>query len=105
MNKMRLRFKRLFKEDNRGVALILSIIVVSVLFIFTSFLVRKVVTNTLTVGRAEDEQTGYALAKEGILYAVNQLNTSNEATDWTPGTYSKYKLEIHKDEIPSGGGG
>jgi len=105
MNKMRLRFKRLFKEDNRGVALILSIIVVSVLFIFTSFLVRRVVTNTLTVGRAEDEQTSYTLAKEGILYAVNQLNTSNEATDWTPGTYSKYKLEIHKDEIPSGGGG
>jgi len=97
---MLLRIKRLFKEHNRGVALILSIIVVSVLFIFTSFLVRRVVTNTLMVGRTKDELTNYALAKEGILYAVNQLNTSNEATDW-PGKDDKdwYEYDIdHSSE-------
>ncbi len=65
---------------NQGTAIILSLIIVTVLFILTSFLIRKVVTNTMMVRKAGEEQEGYALAKQGILYALDRLNTW-EGTD------------------------
>jgi len=89
---------------NEGVAMILSLVIVSVLFIFTSFLIRSVVTNTKIIRKAEEEETGYALAKAGILYAINQLNTSEgfpppyhppyEPTEW-PGNsdWNDYNLD------------
>ncbi len=62
--------------ENRGTAILLSLIIVTVLFILTSFLIRKVVTNTMMVRKAKEEQESYPLAKQGILYALDQLNTS-----------------------------
>jgi len=71
--------------ENRGTAIILSLIIVTVLFILTSFLIRKVVTNTMMVRKAGEEQEGYALAKQGILYAVDRLNTWDGADpDYDP---------------------
>ena len=67
-------------KKNHGTAIILSLVIVSVLFILTSFLVRTVVTNTTMVEKTGDEQESYALAKEGILYALDKLNTW-EGTD------------------------
>jgi hypothetical protein len=78
-------------KNNQGTAIILSLLIVSVLFILTSFLVRKVLTNTTMVEKTGEEQKSYALAKQGILYALDQLNTSEgyspkyDPTDW-PGT-------------------
>ncbi|MEA1964412.1 MAG: hypothetical protein U9O41_04695, partial [Candidatus Aerophobetes bacterium] len=88
MDTVLLKIKRLFKENSQGAALIMAIVVVSVLFIFTSFLVRRVITNTVMVEKARDEQTSYASAKKGILYAVDRLNNSPgtspnyDSTDW-----------------------
>jgi len=78
-------------KNNQGTAIILSLVIVSVLFILTSFLVRKVVTNTTMVEKAGEEQKSYALAKQGILHALDKLNTWDgiepdyDPTDWLNG--------------------
>jgi len=112
MKKIRERYK-LLKRD-QGTAIILSLVIVSVLFILTSFLVRKVLTNTTMVEKTGKEQESYALAKQGILYAVDQLNTAEgyDPTDWTPNEveqgnwsdYSNYSLMVYKDHIPTSSG-
>jgi len=93
-------------KNNQGTAIILSLLIVSVLFILTSFLVRKVVTNTTMVAKTGEEQESYALAKQGILYALDKLNTWDGAdpdydpTDW-PETGNKNWIELdlnNKDE-------
>ena len=112
---------KLIKENN-GTAIILMLVVVSVLFIFTSFLVRKVIINTTMVEKSGQEQESYAIAKQGILYALNELNTW-EGTDpdydsttwlngenWDAGNWNSYDLNgdgeseveirIDKDDIP-----
>ncbi len=87
---------------NRGTAIILSLIIVTVLFILTSFLIRKVVTNTMMVRKAMDEQASFAPAKQGILYAMDQLNTSDgyspnyDPSDW-PGSGNKNWIELDLD--------
>ena len=105
-------------KNNQGTAIILSLLIVSVLFILTSFLVRKVVTNTTMVEKTGEEQQSYALAKQGILYALDQLNTWDgtdpeyDPTDWTPkeveqgnwSDYSNYSLMVYKNHIPTSGG-
>jgi len=104
MKKIRECYKLLKK--NQGTAIILSLVIVSVLFILTSFLVRKVLTNTTMVEKTGEEQESYALAKQGILYALDQLNTWDGAdpdydpTDW-PETGNKNWIELdlnNKDE-------
>ena len=67
-------------KENDGTAIILMLVIVSVLFIFTSFLVRKVIINTTMVEKSGQEGESYAIAKQGILYALNELNTW-EGTD------------------------
>jgi|GEM_PF-1624575 len=103
---------------NHGTAIILSLIIVTVLFILTSFLIRKVVTNTMMVRKAREEQESYAKAKQGILYALNKLSTwegidpDYDPTDWTPNEvgqgnwsdYSNYSLMVSKGYIPTPGG-
>ncbi len=86
--------------ENRGTAILLSLIIVTVLFILTSFLIRKVVTNTMMVRKADEEQKSYALAKQGVLYALDQLNTSEgyspdyDPTDWPGDTnWHDYNLD------------
>jgi len=104
--------------ENRGTAIILSLIIVTVLFILTSFLIRKVVTNTMMVRKVKEEQESYAKAKQGILYALDRLNTWDgidpdyDPTDWTPNEvglgnwsdYSNYSLMVYKGYIPAPGG-
>ncbi|GAJ02528.1 unnamed protein product, partial [marine sediment metagenome] len=52
---------------------------------------RKVVTNTTMVEKAGEEQKSYALAKQGILHALDKLNTWDgiepdyDPTDWLNG--------------------
>ncbi|GAI32940.1 unnamed protein product, partial [marine sediment metagenome] len=105
-------------KNNQGTAIILSLLIVSVLFILTSFLVRKVVTNATMAEKTGEEQQSYALAKQGILYALDQLNTWDgtdpeyDPTDWTPNgveqgnwsDYSNYSLMVYKNHIPTSGG-
>jgi len=116
MKKIRECYKLLKK--NQGTAIILSLVIVSVLFILISFLVRKVLTNTAMVEKTGEEQKSYALAKQGILYALDQLNTWDgtdpeyDPTDWTPNEveqgnwsdYSNYSLMVYKNHIPTSGG-
>jgi len=116
MKKTRERYKLM--KENHGTAIILSLVIVSMLFILTSFLVRKVLTNTTMVEKTGEEQESYALAKQGILYALDKLNTWNgtdpkyDPTDWTPNEveqgnwsdYSNYSLMVYKDHIPTSGG-
>ena len=89
-------------KNNQGTAIILSLVIVSVLFILTSFLVRKVLTNTTMVEKIGEEQESYALAKQGILYALDQLNTWDgtdpkyDPTDW-PGTGNKNWIQLDLD--------
>jgi len=89
-------------KNNQGTAIILSLIIVTVLFILTSFLIRKVVTNTMMVRKAKEEQEGYALAKQGILYAVDELNTSEGyapnyyPTEW-PGDTNWHNYNLDND--------
>jgi len=112
---------KLIKENN-GTAMILMLVVVSVLFIFTSFLVRKVVINTTMVEKSGKEQESYAIAKQGILYALDKLSTwEGTAPDydsttwlntqnWDAGNWNSYDLDgdgesevqirIDKDDIP-----
>ncbi len=112
---------KLIKENN-GTAIILMLVVVSVLFIFTSFLVRKVIINTTMVEKSGQEQESYAIAKQGILYALDKLNTwQGTAPDydstswvngenWDAGNWNSYDLNgdgeneveirIDKDDIP-----
>jgi len=119
MKKTRERYKLMkMMKKNHGTAIILSLVIVSVLFIFTSFLVRKVVTNTTMVEKTGEERESYALAKQGILYALDKLNTWNgtdpnyDPTDWTPNEieqgnwsdYSNYSLMVYKDHIPTSSG-
>ena len=87
-------------KNNQGTAIILSLIIVTVLFILTSFLIRKVVTNTMMVRKTKEEQESYALAKQGILYSLDQLNTSKgyspdyDPTDWPGDTnWHDYNLD------------
>lgn len=102
--------------------MILMLVVVSVLFIFTSFLVRKVVINTTMVEKSGKEQESYAIAKQGILYALDKLNTWQgtapdydstawlNAQNWDAGNWNSYDLNgdgesevqirIDKDDIP-----
>jgi len=112
---------KLIKENN-GTAMILMLVVVSVLFIFTSFLVRKVIINTTMVEKSGQEQKSYAIAKQGILYALDNLSTW-QGTDpdydstawlngenWDAGNWNSYDLNgdgenevqirIDKDDIP-----
>ncbi|GAH56188.1 unnamed protein product, partial [marine sediment metagenome] len=105
-------------KNNQGTAIILSLVIVSVLFILTSFLVRKVLTNTAMMEKAGEEQESYGLAKQGVLYALDKLNTWDgiepdyDPTDWTPNEveqgnwsdYSNYSLMVYKDYIPTSGG-
>jgi len=83
-----------FKKNEEGAALILTILIVGVLFILSSFLVNKVLVNTKIIEKAKEEEESYAIAKEGIVYAVEQLNTSDQATDW-PGNpnWNNYNLD------------
>ncbi len=75
-------------KENNGTAIILMLVIVSVLFIFTSFLVRKVIINTTMVEKSGQEQESYAIAKQGILYALDKLNTwqgtapDYDSTNW-----------------------
>jgi hypothetical protein len=92
MNKIKDHYKLM--KRNRGTAIILSLVIVSVLFILTSFLVRKVLTNTTMVEKSQEEQKSYALAKQGILYVLDRLNNSDKAEAW-PG--NKNWLEIDLD--------
>jgi competence protein ComGC len=109
-------------KENNGTAIILMLVVVSVLFIFTSFLVRKVIINTTMVEKSGQEQESYAIAKQGILYALDKLNTwQGTAPDydsttwlngenWDAGNWNSYDLNddgeseveirIDKDDIP-----
>jgi len=109
-------------KNNQGTAIILSLIIVTVLFILTSFLIRKVVTNTMMVRKAKEEQEGYALAKQGILYALDRLNTwegvdpDYDPTDWLNGQNwdednwnpfdlnsdgeNDVQIRVDKDDIP-----
>ena len=109
-------------KKNDGTAIILMLVVVSVLFIFTSFLVRKVIINTTMVEKSGQEQESYAIAKQGILYALDKLNTwQGTAPDydstswvngenWDAGNWNSYDLNgdgeneveirIDKDDIP-----
>lgn len=114
-------YYKLIKENN-GTAMILMLVVVSVLFIFTSFLVRKVIINTTMVEKSGQEQKSYAIAKQGILYALDNLSTW-QGTDpdydsttwlngenWDAGNWNSYDLNgdgesdvqirIDKDDIP-----
>jgi len=113
-------YYKLIKENN-GTAMILMLVVVSVLFIFTSFLVRKVVINTTMVEKSGQEQESYAIAKQGILYALDKLNTWQgtapdydstnwlNAQNWDAGNWNSYDLNgdgendvqirIDKDDI------
>jgi len=100
MKKTRERYKLIkMMKKNQGTAIILSLVIVSVLFILISFLVRKVLTNTAMVEKTGEEQKSYALAKQGILYALDQLNTWDGAdpdydpTDW-PETGNKNWIEL-----------
>ena len=92
---------KLIKKNN-GTAIILMLVVVSVLFIFTSFLVRKVVINATMVEKSGKEQESYAIAKQGILYAIDQLNTgegyslSYDPTDW-PGDTDWHDYNLDND--------
>ena len=108
--------------ENRGTAIILSLIIVTLLFILTSFLIRKVVTNTMMVRKATEEQKSYAKAKQGILYAVNKLNTWEgvdpdydptawlNAQNWDEDNWNPFDLNgdgendvqirVDKDDIP-----
>lgn len=109
-------------KENDGTAIILMLVVVSVLFIFTSFLVRKVIINTTMVEKSGQEQESYAIAKQGILFALDKLNTwQGTAPDydstswlngenWDAGNWNSYDLNgdgeseveirIDKDDIP-----
>jgi len=91
--KMFLKIEK-FKKNEEGAALILTILIVGVLFILSSFLVNKVLVNTKIIEKAKEEEESYAIAKEGIVYAVEQLNTSDQATDW-PGNpnWNNYNLD------------
>jgi len=120
MNKIREPHK--LTKKNHGTAIILSLVIVSVLFILTSFLVRKVLTNTSMVEKIGEEQESYALAKQGVLYALDQLNTW-EGTDpdydptawlngqnWNEDDWNPYDLDgdgendvqirVDKDDLP-----
>ena len=112
---------KLIKKNN-GTAIILMLVVVSVLFIFTSFLVRKVVINATMVEKSGQEQESYAIAKQGILYALDKLSTwqgadpDYDSTTWLNGenweeegwnSYdlnddgeSEVQIRIDKDDIP-----
>jgi len=83
-----------FKKDEEGAALILTILIAGVLFILSSFLINKVLVNTKIIEKAKEEEESYALAKEGMLYAVEQLNASDQSTDW-PGdsNWNNYHLD------------
>ena len=109
-------------KENDGTAIILMLVVVSVLFIFTSFLVRKVIINTTMVEKSGQEGESYAIAKQGILYALDKLNTwegtapDYDSTSWLNGEnweeedWNSYDLDddgeneveirIDKDDIP-----
>lgn len=109
-------------KENDGTAIILMLVVVSVLFIFTSFLVRKVIINTTMVEKSGQEQESYAIAKQGILYALDKLSTwpgtdpDYDSTswlngeNWDTGNWNSYDLNgdgeneveirIDKDDIP-----
>ena len=109
-------------KENDGTAIILMLVIVSVLFIFTSFLVRKVVINATMVEKSGQEQESYAIAKQGILYALDRLNNSEgtapdydstgwlNGENWDSGNWNSYDLNgdgeneveirIDKDDIP-----
>ena len=109
-------------KENDGTAIILMLVIVSVLFIFTSFLVRKVIINTTMVEKSGQEQESYAIAKQGILFALDKLNAwQGTAPDydstswlngenWDAGNWNSYDLNgdgeneveirIDKDDIP-----
>jgi len=109
-------------KKNHGTAIILSLVIVSVLFILTSFLVRKVLTNTAMVEKTGEEQESYALAKQGILYALDKLNTWEgidpeydptawlngenwDEDDWNPYDLNgdgenNVQIRVDKDDIP-----
>ena len=86
--------RRALRKKEQGIALVLSLMVISVLFIFTSFLVRRVITNTVMVGKTKDEYTSYTLAKEGILYAINRLNNSIEENWPEDENWHEYDLSL-----------
>jgi len=120
MKKTRERYKLMKK--NHGTAIILSLVIVSVLFILTSFLVRKVLTNTAMVEKTGEEQESHALAKQGILYALDKLNTWEgidpeydptawlngenwDEDDWNPldlngDGENNVRIRVDKDDIP-----
>ena len=109
-------------KENDGTAIILMLVIVSVLFIFTSFLVRKVIINTTMVEKSGQEQESYAIAKQGILYALDKSNTWQgtapdydstnwlNAQNWEEEDWNSYDLDsdgendvqirIDKDDIP-----
>ena len=107
-------------KENNGTAIILMLVIVSVLFIFTSFLVRKVIINTTMVEKSGQEQESYAIAKQGILYALDKLNAWEgtapdydstawlDGENWDAGNWNSYDLNgeseveirIDKDDIP-----
>jgi len=120
MNKTKKSYQ--LNEEESGAAMILILVIVSVLFILTSFLVRKVVVNATMVEKTTKEQQSYALAKQGIVYALDRLNTwegsspDYDSTDWLNGENweeenwnpfdlnddgeNDVQLRIDKDDIP-----
>ncbi|GAI18096.1 unnamed protein product, partial [marine sediment metagenome] len=83
---------------------------------------RKVIINTTMVEKSGQEQESYAIAKQGILYALDKLNTWQgtapdydstnwlNAQNWDAGNWNSYNLNgdgeseveirIDKDDIP-----
>lgn len=72
-------------KKEEGMAILLSLVIVSVLFIVTSFLIRQVVMNAMMVGRFQQERVARAIARQGVLYAVYNLSTSHQYENWGSG--------------------
>ena len=87
-------------KNDRGVALIFALLIVTVLFTLSSFLISKVLINTRMVEKISSEEENYSLAKAGILYAIDRLNNWSgespdyDSTDWPGNTnWNEYEME------------
>jgi len=88
------------KKNDRGVALIFALLIVTVLFTLSSFLISKVLINTRMVEKISSEEENYSLAKAGILYAIDRLNNWSgenpdyDSTDWPGNTnWNEYDID------------
>ena len=87
-------------KNDRGVALIFTLLIVTVLFTLSSFLISKVLINTRMVEKISSEEENYSLAKAGILYAIDRLNNWSgespdyDSTDWPGNTnWNEYDID------------